>query len=357
MYESQTFETILNRMLDRVPNDVDKREGSIIYNALAPAAAELAQAYIELDVILNETFADTATRSYLIRRAAERGVTPDEAKKAILKGVFKDASDTPLDVPIGSRYSLEDLNYKVIEKNEDGEFKLECETAGTVGNELYGSLIPIEYVPGLATAELTELLIPGENEEDTEVFRQRYLDSLQSEAYGGNISDYKEKVKKIQGVGGVKVYPVWDGGGTVKLVIMDSNFDPPSPELINFVQETMDPVAMSGKGVGVAPIGHVVTVVGVETVPVAIATVITFEEGYTWPDIEPTATTKMEEYLKELRETWEDESALVVRVSQIEVRLLDLTGVLDIADTTINGLAQNLILDADEVPVLDVITA
>ena len=29
-------------MLDAVPNDLDKREGSIIYNALAPAAAELA---------------------------------------------------------------------------------------------------------------------------------------------------------------------------------------------------------------------------------------------------------------------------------------------------------------------------
>lgn len=357
MYENQTFETILNRMLDRVPNNVDKRDGSIIYNALAPAAAELAQAYIELDVILNETFADTATRTYLIRRAAERGVIPEEAKKAILKGVFKDASEEPFDVPIGSRYSLEDLNYVVIEKIQDGEFRLECETAGTAGNELYGSLIPIEYVPGLATAELTELLIPGEDEEDTEVFRQRYLNSLQSEAYGGNISDYKEKTKKIQGVGGVKVYPVWDGGGTVKLVIIDSNFDPPSPELLNFVQETMDPVAMGGKGVGVAPIGHVVTVVGVETVSVTIETVITFEDGYTWPDIEAAATAKIEDYFKELRETWEDESALVVRISQIEVRLLDLVGVLDIADTTINGLAQNLILGADEVPVLDVISA
>ena len=70
MYEHITFDVILERMMDRVPNNIDKREGSIIYDALAPAAVELAQMYIELDVILNETFADTASREYLIRRAS-----------------------------------------------------------------------------------------------------------------------------------------------------------------------------------------------------------------------------------------------------------------------------------------------
>ncbi len=71
-----TYEEILQRMLDRVPNNIDKREGSIIYNALAPAAVELAQMYIEAERILNEGFADTASREYLIKRAAERGITP-----------------------------------------------------------------------------------------------------------------------------------------------------------------------------------------------------------------------------------------------------------------------------------------
>ncbi|WP_338135931.1 hypothetical protein [Paenibacillus thiaminolyticus] len=50
MYENQTFDVILGRMLERVPDDVDKREGSVIYNACAPAAWELASLYAELDV-------------------------------------------------------------------------------------------------------------------------------------------------------------------------------------------------------------------------------------------------------------------------------------------------------------------
>lgn len=68
MYESITYEVILQRMINKVleqnPN-IDTREGSIIYNALAPAAVELQNMYIELDTILNESFADTQSRSTL----------------------------------------------------------------------------------------------------------------------------------------------------------------------------------------------------------------------------------------------------------------------------------------------------
>ena len=64
MFEEMSFELIMNRMLSRVNTDVDKREGSIIWDALAPAAAELALMYIQLDTVLNEAFADTAKREY-----------------------------------------------------------------------------------------------------------------------------------------------------------------------------------------------------------------------------------------------------------------------------------------------------
>ena len=52
MYESLTFEVLLKRMLDRVSNSLDKREGSIIYDAAAPAANELQNAYINLDIMI-----------------------------------------------------------------------------------------------------------------------------------------------------------------------------------------------------------------------------------------------------------------------------------------------------------------
>ena len=40
------------------------------------------------------------------------------------------------------------------------------------------------------------------------------FDSMDAQSFGGNVADYKERVNAMNGVGGVKVYPVWNGGGT-----------------------------------------------------------------------------------------------------------------------------------------------
>ena len=350
MYENVTYEGILQRMLDRIPNTFDKREGSIIYDALAPAAVELQNMYIQLDFILNETFADTQSRQYLIKRCAERGIEPEQATNAIRQGEFN------IDVPIGSRFSLNLLNYAVIEKISDGIFKLQCETKGVQGNLESGSLIPIEYIQGLQTANLTDVLVPGEDEEETEHLRQRYFDSLSSLAFGGNVADYKEKVKLIDGVGGVRIYPVWNGGGTVKVVFTDTTHSVPSPVLVDKVQTEIDPTQNQGKGVGIAPIGHVVTVVGCDQLNIDIQTHITFQEGWDWAAIEPHVNEAIDAYFKELSAQWEQSDRLIVRISQIETRLLDLTGVLDIADTTLNGAAKNLTVENDNIPVRGVVT-
>nr|WP_207727175.1 baseplate J/gp47 family protein [Anaerosolibacter carboniphilus] len=352
-----TYEYILQRMLDRVPNDVDKRSGSIIYDALAPAAAELAQVYIDLQFMENRTYADTATSDDLTRRAAERGINRKAATKAVRKGIFTGNGDTPFNVPIGSRFSGDDLNFTVIEKITDGEFKLECEVPGEAGNGYIGQLLPIEYINGLSTANMTDILIPGEDEEGDDSLRKRYFDNLDSQAFGGNVADYREKVNDLDGVGGVKVYPVWAGGGTVKLVIIDSIFNKPSDILIDAVQTAMDPVENQGEGIGLAPIGHVLTVVGADESIVDIESHITFQSGYVWADVKPNVEAVIQEYFSELRQGWANAEILIIRISQLETRILNIPGVLDVQDTKINGIAQNLVLDGVEIPVLGEVTS
>ena len=347
MYENITYEDILKRMLDRVPNNIDKREGSIIYDALAPAALELQLMYIELDTIMNESFADTASRKYLIKRAEERGITPEPATNAILKGVF-----TPTTVNVlGKRFSYGELNYIAIEKITDGEYKMQCETIGVDGNANFGQMIPIEYVEGLETAELTEILIPGENEEDTEVFRERYLESFELQAFGGNVADYKKKTNTINGVGGVKVTPTWNGGGTVKLTIINSEFKVPSNELIEVVQNEIDPVGHSGEGMGIAPIGHVVTVFGVKSKTINVNCNITYQSGWNWDSAKNYILNCIDQYLHELCKTWDESENLIVRISQLESKILGCEGVLDISGTTLNGSSSNITLGAEEIPI------
>lgn len=345
MYENVTYELIMNRMLDRVSDQVDKREGSVIWDALAPAAVELELMYIEFELILQETFGDTASREYLIRRAKERGITPYPATYALLKGEFN------IDVPIGSRFSLNELNYSVVEQIGTGVFKMECEALGVQGNKYFGDLIPIEYIDGLQTAKLTELLIPGEDEEDTESLRTRYFESFDTKPFGGNQKDYIQKTNSIAGVGSTKVTPIWDGGGTVKLTILNSEFDKASSELVNTVQQEIDPTK-DGHGVGIAPIGHIVTVNTAEEIAVNITSNIIFDEGYSFTGQKQNIIDAISVYLLELRKEWANQTNLVVRIAQIETRILAIKGIIDISGTKINGAASNLTLTKYQIPVM-----
>lgn len=353
MYENTTFGVILQRMLGRISNSIDKREGSVVYDVSAPTAIEFQNAYIGMDNILNETFADTASKYYLVKRCKERGIYIQLATNAIRQGEFN------IDVPIGSRFSLNQLNYVVIEKISDGIFKMQCETPGVVGNAESGSLIPINHIDGLQTAFLTDVLINGEDEESVEHLRQRYFKSFNSQAFGGNVADYKEKINNLPDVEGVKVYRTPENkGGTVKCVIMNSDYSKPSDILVKEVQEAVDPVVNQGEGLGLAPIGHTVTIVGCGEVPVDIQTNITFQGDWTWEAVKPYVEKAIDDYFKELAMTWEeaDKNDLIVRISQIETRLLDLEGVLDITNTLLNGNATNLSIDKDSIPIRGTVT-
>ena len=409
LFADRTYENLLTSALARVSPTLDKREGSMVYNGNAPAMAELAQLYIGLDFVFTATYVATAPREYLIKRAKDRGLSPKEASAAVFRAEFN------IEVPVGSRFSCEDLNFVVterMEKSKDTEMglshKVVCETPGTAANDYAGTLIPIEYIKGLTTANLVELLIPGNDEEETEVFRQRVIAVMQSQAFGGNQADYKAKVLEIDGVAAVKVHPVWNSdtppsafipseevqawfkagmagitnptvkqwitaiynaaynkkltvGGTVRVVIMGTDYYGSSSErmaqLIDKVQTAIDPTQNAGEGLGLAPIGHVVSVGGIESITVNVSTNLAFVAGHTWEDAKEAVEAVIDSYFNELAESWESNTNLIVRISQIESRILSECSafITDISDTQLNGAAANITLDEDCIPVRGVV--
>ena len=117
--------------------------GSVIWDTHSPAAVELQILYMELDTILREAYGDTASREFLILRCRERGISPWEATKAVLKGIF-----TPAETDVtGQRFNAGELNYVVLERTGPGEYMVQCETPGRVGNQYSGTLVPVEYIP------------------------------------------------------------------------------------------------------------------------------------------------------------------------------------------------------------------
>lgn len=357
MYEDMTYENILARCLDRVTSVVDKREGSVIYDALAPACAEIAIAYIELKHLLDRAYPDTATGNDLTKKAKERGVFRKPATAAVRKALFEDGQGRAKDVPINARFSAGNVTYSVQAYIAPGQYKLVAETKGVIGNHSQGVIFPIDYIDDLGSAELKDIILPGEDEEGDERLYGRYEESLEIQPFGGNQDDYKLKVKSIQGVGGVKVIPTWSGGGTVKVVLTDSSFGLPSPELVSSVQTIINPAENQGKGLGLAPIGHTTTISAVEGFTVNVSFDLTFDSSSSFALLETAIKQTIKKYFSELSSKWESqEEGLIVRVSHVETRVLAVPGVLDVTNTKLNAQSENIRLNNVSIPILGEVT-
>ena len=81
--------------------EVDKREGSIAYDALAPACAELVVLTPSWRLMLDRAWPDTAAGADLDKKAAERSLVR-AAASAVREGRFTGADGEAFDVPIGT---------------------------------------------------------------------------------------------------------------------------------------------------------------------------------------------------------------------------------------------------------------
>lgn len=339
MYENITEEVILKRMMNEVPDSMDKREGSIIHDALTPTAIEHQLLYIDLDTFLREVFTDKASREYLVKRAAERNISPHPATAAVWKSSFTPKS---LEVGNGTRFNCDSMNLVVTGKFDDGVYELTCETAGSIGNGCQGKLIPINYVAGLETAELTELTTPGNDEEETEAFRERYLTVLRKPSTSGNIYDYYNWAMACKGVGAAKIFPLAYGPGTVKVVVADEDKTAATPALLKEVKDYIEEMR---------PIGATVTVASAEELPVNIMGRVKLKNGINLGTVQASFRTAFDSFLRD--NAFDITYVGYARVGNI---LLETSGVEDYADLTINGFDHNIELTDEQIAVIGTVT-
>lgn len=376
--QKYTYEYILTEALSKVPDNVDKREGSIIRDALSPCCYEAAKHILYLADIIEQTYIETANGLWLDGRVIEGGITRDPATYAKKLGVFKTQLDEPCQISIGQSFSTVGdtiLNYTAVQvyANEDGDvvpgsYVMQCNTVGSVGNSYIGRIVPNDYIEKLASAEITTLLYPGEEEESDDSLRERFLANLMKTAFGGNIAQYRQWAKEISGIGGVQVYPVWAGGGTVKLSIIDTDYNSCSSEFCQTILEKFDPENSGGEtglGLGIAPIGHKVTVSTPLPRTINVSGKITLLPGYKLETLLPQIKLALEEYLLSLRQAWEnsdDENnySVIVYLGRINFAILNVKGVSSAYELQLNGTDTDIRLtetsSLQEIPVLGTVS-
>lgn len=357
--ETYNYEYLLNLALSNVSDDVDKREGSIIYDALAPVCYVLAQQVVLIQSIYQNTFIEYSEGSALDLRVAEQGVTRYPATYAVKKVYLTDSENKPTTAPLGSRFSTisvgEPINYtltdyyKANDTIQPGYYLATCETAGVRGNEYTGELIAISNLANVSKAVMSDLITPARDEETDDELRTRYLERVNEKSFGGNVAQYKEELKDISGVGAVQIYPVWNGGGTVKISVIDPNYNIITSDFISELKELIDPENNSGKGLGIAPIGHKVTVVTPSEVTINISADITLESGYTQSQVAEPIKTAINNYITSLKQNWGTSNALnqyslAVYIARINASILSVEGVANVTNTKINEATADLTL-------------
>jgi len=268
----QTFETILARLLSYVPDNYDKSQGSFVYDALAPVAAELTQATIWAQEVLRRGFAQTTFGTYLDLRAEEHGLSRIPASKAT--GYVTFFGDSGTVIPEGTIVStpsselapavfFRTTTQAVISDAGEVSVPIEALDEGIEGNVAAGAITVLSTpIQGVARIENEQATSGGADTEDDASLLARYLEWVRNPSAGGNKADYVKWALEVAGVGSVSVVPLKYGNGTVSVAIVDKDMQPASEELVQRVQEHIAPrwlhvneaesLTISGYGVSVS---------------------------------------------------------------------------------------------------------
>ncbi len=331
----------LMRMYKHFMKEVtDVREGTLCYMTGSVIAMELAQLYDGLEEIYKNAFATTAEGENLDKAIAVWGIKRIGESCAVVR------MEGDKNFFAGDEFTNGNMVYKII-LAEDDYYLAECKTAGVVGNEFTGEVIPVNDKEGFERMEITQIVAMGAPEETDEKLRERFLERLNCPVSTGNVTYYKNALAHIAGVGGIKIEPVSEGVGTVKVIITDELYNSASEELVDYVKELLDPEEASGRGYGIVPMGHKVTVESAESVDITIDVRITGGAQRTY--YQRIGNSILPPVITKLNEEWEKNEKTVIRDRIVEDCLFTMNGVEDVDVVSINGTANRLILEKNQI--------
>lgn len=330
MYEEMTYENILQQMLDRVTSDVDKREGSVIFDALAPAAYFLADQFFQLGNFIDLVLPDTAVGEYLDRAVSGYGVSRKSANAAVRK------IETTAAIEIGTRWAIRDVVFLVTGQIAENVYEAECETPGKIGNTYFGALESLSMISEV-TAELTDIITDGADEETDDALRARFYEKVRRPATSGNAYHYRQWALEVPGVGDAKVFPLDAGPGTVAVLIVDADRKI-NASLESNVSEYMETVR---------PIGASVSILSPSAHTVSVSARVLLDGTKTMDEVLVAFKTNLAAQLNKMVFT-------EYRVSYAKVGslLLNTEGVQDYESLKLNGTAGNIVIGVKEVPVM-----
>lgn len=335
-------EQILSRLLSKISDEFDKAVGSFFYDVNKPVSNEIADIRTRNEEILKNGFALTAEGVYLDNKVAEQGI---KRKPATYSSVKVTITGTPgAYITEGDKVASDTITFTVTETKEIDEtgnvvVSAICDIPGKSGNVPIGAInrFPVT-LSGLVGVTNTESATDGFDEETDDELRTRYFEKVSLPATSGSKYHYVMWAKEVSGVGDAKCIPLWNGNGTVKVIIINSDKGIASEELISEVVNHIEENR---------PIGAEVTVESAEPLVIDISVSLVLPNGVEVATAKEKVSEKITKYLQK-----NAFSSTYISYAQIGGCILSCDEVKDYGSLTMNGGIENIPVSDTQVPVL-----
>ena len=343
MFKIPNSDEILKELQNQCASPFSKFEGTFEYDVFSSNAIEFMKTYVELGELYKVAFGDTAYGDFLTRKASDSGVVRKEATKAVGYVTVKGNGELPKGSQFATQTGVLFETVDAVTIDKMATVKVEAVTPGVIGNVTAQaiSIIPMS-IPGMISVSNAEPMRDGFEAETDEELRTRYLNHVRNPGTSGNINHYYEWAMSVAGVGGAKVIPTWNGAGTVKVIVVDTEYKAASTEIVTKVQTYIDKVR---------PMGAVVTVKTVEPTTINIS-------------IHPEGAFNLDVFKELVKAYFIDleqqiiKGGQMVRLSLPKIGSLALdAGAIDYTGLLVNGRAESVTLGVDQLAVLGEVQA
>ncbi len=343
-YGDQTEDAVRTRMFSNMDSELDQAQGSMAWNLISPLAIELNKLWTALDQVIEFGFAQTTYGLFLDARAEEHGVTRKAAALAVGTVRFNGTNGTT--IPVGTQVSNTVLQGSPdvpvvlqtdVEDTISGGFvdiAVTAITAGRDGNLPISSIDRmVTVVAGVTSVDNAAVMSGGTDDETDTELRARLLAAIAAKEGAGTADDYETWALEVTGVGAADTEPLWSGAGTVRVMILDTDFQPASAGLQTTVGDYIETLR---------PIGADVTVSTPTLDTHAISATLTMEAGFTVAGVQTAVEDSIQAYYDTLG-TGGD-----VIYNEVIAAIVTTQGVADVASVLVDGAAINVVISATQ---------
>jgi uncharacterized phage protein gp47/JayE len=358
LFSDETPETIQARILGRADTELQTREGSYTYDMTAPVSFELWRVLMTLDELISAFYVDEYSGDYLDAHADLIGLARRVGTKAA--AVMRFTGRSGVTIPAGTAFFSEsglefDLVYDVTLSGGTGTGYVRAAAVGDEYNVEAGEIDQILRTIAGLESYTNDAATGGTDPESDAALFERIDEKRKYPATSGNEAHYRQWAMACNGVGECRVDRLWDGPGTVRVVIVGYDMDPVDDTVVTACAEYIETQR---------PVGAEVTVVSASGLAISVTATVTIGPEVALADVQAAFVSKLDTYLhsvvsaafQALRSDKNAPKTCTVYYNRIAALLMDVDGVADYQDLLVNGGTETIVTDEISVPVLGEVT-